>query len=291
MSKIDPNYWYNLARIATLFGGLLTFVGGIGLWQFGKIIAIDTNKEIQENKRIAAEANAEVEKAKLDVENAKIESAMANKMAALANSEAEKAKLKVSEITLDIAKANAEAEKAKLERDKIKDRLNYINAISFYIELSIPIETNTGQAPKNTITPVNGNEKIILFVASKKGQPIEFTLSSWNSKYDKAHRIIGLNFNQPLAPSKIYGKPIKEFSNLTSLHVWTKEFLNKNVKEYNRSAKIDFKITVFANGKEVVTYTSSESKIGDFYEKSLEANLAPAFMRVPNVILGEEIEL
>jgi len=286
MGKIDPNYWYNLARIATLLGGLLTFIGGIGLWQFGKIISLATNKEIQENKRLTAEANAELEKSKVDVANAKMESGMANKIAALANNEAQQAKIKISEITLDIAKANAEAEKAKLERDNLKARLNYINAISFYIELSIPIPTEAVKGSQRKITP-GIHEKIVLFVTNNNGEPIEFTLSSWTSRYLAGHRVIGLSFNTPLSPSKIYGKPIKEISNLSSIHVWTRDFLNSNVKEYNKLSKIEYKIKVSVNGKEAIEYKNTEPKIGAFYNKGLEVNLAPAFVKVPSYILGD----
>lgn len=100
---MDPIKWFNIARIFTLVGGFLTLAGGVGLWYFGKINAINTNKEIQTSKENAAVAEA----AKANTKTKELESDII-----LAKKDTETARLETEKVKLEIENAKKEASPA-----------------------------------------------------------------------------------------------------------------------------------------------------------------------------------
>lgn len=305
---MDPNIWFNISRFATIIGGLLTVIGGFGLYHFGKIKELnvrEANKrldgKVQSAKAEAASANMKVKELELDVVEATKETEIAKQKAEefrLAiqetNLEAQNANLKTEELTLEVEKTKLEAEKAKLERDKIKDKLNYIKSIYAIVTYKIPIKPvkdfNRGT---RTHLPEKSERPIISIVPStfskthpNKVSSVAFEFNNWtHGLINKDVKAVTLRFEKPSFPKRIYGRRLDFLKSYRVVHTFDFCILKKYQKEHDSSRKIEFMFELFVNGVKVIRSSRFESEPGEFFKNNRNHIYKDEFQKIPEILL------
>ncbi len=305
MGNISPSDWLNAARILAIVGSFLALLGSIGVSHFSKIVALNTNKEIQEGKteaekakavaakanENAASANSNAASANADAAKAKADAAKANENAALANADIANAKVEAEELKLEVAKAKSEAEKAKLEREKLKDQMNFIKSISVGVSFTIPCTKRTTGSTNPLIKYPNGQaEKMTSFVlADNNGNPTFFMLDSWSYQQPiDTIKIFGLNYSKPLNQNVIYGRRLNYFKDILDSKILISPFLNKHSEAFDTSKLIKYNVIITVNGRKVIDFHGKEIYPGEIREgESFTFDLNKEFQKIPNILLNE----
>lgn len=267
---MDPNTWFNISRIFTLIGGVLTVLGGFGLYHFGKIKEINTNTAIvksEENAALAqenaAKANQKTATLELEVSKSRKETALANQKTESfrldikrANRDAEESKLKAQELQLEVEKTKLEAEEARLEREKLMNQQRFIKSISVQVTVLLPTEKQE-ITKQRTAYPLQSLplEKSPLEISKKGEYHIAlFFLHNYSiTQIEENLKQIKFNFGSPEMQEQIIGKDLSFLDGQLYVDCIWNEIINKVTFNKNQMQNSHIELKIIVNG--IIAYS------------------------------------
>lgn len=286
---MDPNYWFNVSRILTLVGGLMTVVGGFGLWHYGQLKDSNTNEKITKSEETAAIANQNAASANEEAAKAVVKSKEIELELVEARKETANANKKTGELELKISKAKAEAEKAKLEREKLLEQQKYIKSISIEVILTIPTKPKDefGLGGKNN-NPV-GLQISPLVISKLDKRSTLFMLTDWNERQiSKTEKKLTLNYSQPKNVNQIYGKTLEYFTELSLIDCITKGLIEVYKSEIDLEKKTKIEINMTVNGIIAYSIVKEIFDTNKLMEDRFTLVTIPQFKNIPDVVLGNK---
>lgn len=215
---MDPIFWLDISRGTLIIASIITAIGGIGIWHFGKINTKNQNDVIRESNdnaaksnQIAAQANKKIEELKIDV----IE----------ANISLEKEKRKTEQIKL-------EAEAAKIERERLQQKTilltnNQRVISSFKIKIRIELPTAfSAIRKKNSIRGLFASSiEPALFISKNKKNSFGFILEPNTYLHQKSTTTLEMGITySPNGTNSIIGSDIELLEQIEFLEIATQSF-------------------------------------------------------------------
>jgi len=303
---MDPKTWFNISRFFTLIGGVLTVLGGYGLYYFGQLKELKTNEAIKKSEENAAIAKSEAAVAnnktvelELDVIEARKETAIANQKTESfrlniekARIEAEESRLKAEELKLEVEQTKLEAEKAKLEREKLLNQQKYIKSITVQITALLPTTnrpiTNTNTSYPNPSIPL---EKAPLELSKPEANHIAlFFLHNYSiTQISEDLQEIKFNFGYPEMQEQIIGKDLSALDGKIKVDCLWEKIIEKSSwnSENLNNTNIEFKILV--NGIIAHRTTFKAENAENFIRRNrLNFVIPNSSNKIKDVVLGNK---
>lgn len=276
---MDPSFWFNISRLFTLIGGLLTVFGGFGLYHFGhlkeektKLIISDNKKEAQ---KFAAETVIRTRELEFEITESKHETAIANQ--------------KTEELKVEVIRAKQEAEKAKQEREKLLKQQRFIKSISVQIIARIPTKDTPISKTHSEYPKKNLEISPLLLSKPDKSQIGLFFLHNYSETQVSINlKELNLNYSFPELSHEIIGKDLTYLEGKILVSCFWGKLIEKFDSLYDKTKISEINFIIRVNGiialKQKVRENTPQQHIREEFHLILPAQLN----NIKEIVLGNK---